>query len=291
MHRRFQNEIVHRDFCGIGAFPGGLQFPARGHQRPGVDFNGEIKMRDGTQTLHEPFGNSFAHAGKLNARTFAGFDGRCGRFCRRCRLLRRGRFRFRRCSDICFGHAAVGAGSFDTRKIDTELGSDTTRDGRGFYSCLVTLVDFCGGRGFFLFGLGAFLTFLLFLRWRGFLFFFLSFGRLFRFGLRFLFFFCFRLLLFFLFRFVFLFRCFFTFFANERDLVADIYLSAFLDVDFGERAVLGRFPFHCRLVGLDLGQDLTGRNFVALLFLPRNERSLRHRVAELGHLDLRHMKK
>src|SRR5205814_9273668 len=98
--------------------------------------------------------------------------------------------------------------------------------------------------------------------------------RLFSLGLRFLFllfdfrlllFFFLRLLLFFLLLFglwlFFFLRRFFAFSADERNLIADIHLSAFFHVNFSERSVLGRFPFHCCLVSFDLRDHITGRNF------------------------------
>jgi hypothetical protein len=54
--------------------------------------------------------------------------------------------------------------------------------------------------------------------------------------------------------FVFFLRRFFPFATDERNLVADVYLAAFFDVDFSERSIFRRFPFHRRLVGLDLGE-------------------------------------
>src|SRR6266542_4434857 len=75
---------------------------------------------------------------------------------------------------------------------------------------------------------------------------------------------------------------------DECDLVADVYLATFLDVNFGKRPILRRFPFHRRLVCLDFGEHFASRNLIALLFLPRDESALGHRVAQLGHLDFRH---
>src|SRR5438105_4191066 len=122
-------------------------------------------------------------------------------------------------------------------------------------------------------------------------FFFLSRHRLLRFRLRFLFLFLFG---FWFFRFLFFFGRFFLLWsflalsADEPDLVADLHLPAFFNINFGECAVLWRFPFHRRLVGFDLGNHFAGRNFVALFLLPRDEGALRHRVAQLRHLNLRH---
>src|SRR5438132_8714215 len=106
-------------------------------------------------------------------------------------------------------------------------------------------------------------------------FFFLSRRRLFRFAPRLLFFFFFGLL--FLFRFLFFFLRlffffflwgFFAFFIDKRDLVADIHFPAFVDVNLGKRSVLGRFPFHRRLVGLDFCDHFAGRALVALFLFP-----------------------
>jgi hypothetical protein len=72
----------------------------------------------------------------------------------------------------------------------------------------------------------------------------------------------FRFLLFFWFGFLFflfLFRwSLFSFFSNERNLVADIYLTAFFDINFSECSVLRRFPFHRRLVGFNFGEHVAG---------------------------------
>src|SRR5439155_13851594 len=86
----------------------------------------------------------------------------------------------------------------------------------------------------------------------------------------------------------FLFSLFFAFTGNETDFVANIHLATFFNINFGERSIFGRFPFHRRLIGLDLGQHFAGRNFVALLLLPRDEGALGHRVAQFRHLNFRH---
>ena len=99
---------------------------------------------------------------------------------------------------------------------------------------------------------------------------FLGGRRLLRLGLRFLFwrsflfFFRFRLRL--LSSFFGFGRSCFAFAADERDLVAHVHLAAFLDVNFRERSVLGRFPFHRRLVGLDFGDDVTRRTLSPFFF-------------------------
>src|SRR6266403_112946 len=84
--------------------------------------------------------------------------------------------------------------------------------------------------------------------------------------------------------FFFLFRRFFTLTANERDLVADVYLAPFFHINFGKRTILRRFPFHGRLVSLDFGDYVASRNLVAFLFLPSDECALRNCVAPIGHL-------
>src|SRR5205807_9078448 len=101
--------------------------------------------------------------------------------------------------------------------------------------------------------------------------------------LRFFFFRCFR---FFLRRLFLFFWRGFTLLADEGDPLADFNFAAFFHVNFGERPVLGRFPFHRRLVGFDFGDDVAGGNLVALLLFPRHERSLGHRVVHFGPLDV-----
>src|SRR5207253_9040589 len=81
----------------------------------------------------------------------------------------------------------------------------------------------------------------------------------------------------------------FAFLADEGNPLADVNLTALFHVTFGERSILGRFPFHRRLVGFDFSNDVAGRDFIALLLFPRDERPLRHRVAQFGHLDFRHV--
>src|SRR6266481_2256703 len=94
-----------------------------------------------------------------------------------------------------------------------------------------------------------------------FFFFFLSRRGLFRFFFGLLF-------LFFWFLFFFFFWSFLPFAADKRDFIANVHLPAFFHVNFGERSVLGRFPFHRRLVGFDFSNDFAGRNFVALFLFP-----------------------
>ena len=76
----------------------------------------------------------------------------------------------------------------------------------------------------------------------------------------------------------------FAFLADEGNPLADVNLAALFHVNFGERSILGRFPFHRRLVGFDFSNDVAGRDFIALLLFPRDERPFRHRVAQFGHL-------
>src|SRR5207302_10284458 len=141
---------------------------------------------------------------------------------------------------IRFGHPPFGSGSFDARKIDTQLSSDTSRHWRSFYAFFLGLL-LCGLFSFGLqfFFLGFFLFFLFGLRFFRLLFFFL------RLLLFFLLFLGLRLFLFFR-SFLFFLWSFLAFPADERDLVADVHLPAFLDVNFSECSILGRFPFHRR---------------------------------------------
>ena len=53
--------------------------------------------------------------------------------------------------------------------------------------------------------------------------------------------------------------------------------------DLGENAFVDGFHFHGRLVGLDFGDDVTGRNGVAFLLQPLGNRALFHRRREGGH--------
>src|SRR5258708_4169608 len=133
---------------------------------------------------------------------------------------------------------------------------------------------FAAGAGF----LCALVRFFFFFSFFGLLLFFL----LFRF-----FFFRFGFLSFFLlfFRRSFFLGRFFVLTADERNFVADVYLATFFDINLSEHSIFGRLPFHRRLIGLNFGEHLTGQNLVAFLFFPSNERSLRHRVAQFGHLD------
>src|SRR6266496_2038670 len=203
-------------------------------------------------------------------------------------------YRFRSSAYVRFSHATFRACAFHAGKVNTELGRDSPRHGRRFYSrflglwwqpCRLRRRHACLYRLFFLFRLrwrGLFLLFLFRLRRLRLFFLFcfvflrLLFFRFFRFGLFLFFFLLFRL------------RRFLALTTDECDLVADVYLATFLDVNFGKRPILRRFPFHRRLVCLDFGEHFASRNLIALLFLPRDESALGHRVAQLGHLDFRH---
>src|SRR5213080_118703 len=72
---------------------------------------------------------------------------------------------------------------------------------------------------------------------------------------------------------------FLTFTSDEANIVADVHLAALLHVNFSEGSVFGRFPFHRRLVCLNLSEHFASRDLIALLFLPRDKSALRHRVA------------
>src|SRR5207302_4075511 len=161
----------------------------------------------------------------------------------------------------CLRHPTPYASSLYAGKIYSEFSRDLPRDRRRFYSRFLAFV---------LCGLSSLGIWFLFLGFFLFLFFGFRFFRLLFFFLRLLFFF---LLLFGLRLFFFL-RRFFAFSADERNLIADVHLAAFFDVNFGERSVLGRFPFHCRLVSFDLRDHITGRNFVALFLFPCDESPL-----------------
>src|ERR1022692_524011 len=127
-----------------------------------------------------------------------------------------------------------------------------------------TLFRSCLGSFWFLsslFGFGALCCLLCFLRRRRFFFLFFGGRRFPRFCVRFRLFFRFGFLFFFLLQFLFFllldWSCF-PFFSDERDLVADIYLAAFFDINLGQRSVLRRFPFHRRLVGLNFREHVAG---------------------------------
>src|SRR4029077_20820790 len=164
-------------------------------------------------------------------------------------------------------------------KINTELGRNPARNRRrshprffGFLDCRRWLFRFSL---FFCLRRRRFFLLLLF-RFQLFFFWLLRLVRL--------------LFLFFFFRFFLLlfFRRFLGFPTDKRDFISDIYLAAFFDIDLGQPSVFGRFPFHCRLVRLNLREHFAGRNLVALFFPPRDEGALRHRVAQFGHLNFRH---
>src|SRR4029077_2887896 len=163
-------------------------------------------------------------------------------------------------------------------------------DGRSFHPRFLGLLDF--RRWLFRF------SFLFCLWWRG-LFLLLLFRcrRFFSWLLRLLWFLCllffffgfWLFLFFFLLFFLLLFFVWFLVFApDEGNPIAHVDLAALLDINLGEGSVLGRFPFHRRFVGLNLSENFTGRDLVALLFFPRDESALGHGVAQFGHLNFRH---
>ena len=59
-------------------------------------------------------------------------------------------------------------------------------------------------------------------------------------------------------------------------------------VDFLQDAVVGRFPFHRRLVGLDLGQHFAGSHLIADFLLPAHQCPFGHGIAQFRHLNFRH---
>src|SRR2546423_1904899 len=236
-------------------------------------------MRDRPFAFDQSFRDHLSHAGQTDARTLPGRDPRgCCRF-----RWRRAALRFCSRAHIAFRHAALGTSSFYRRKIEALLGREPPRNRGRLHSRFTPAL---WPRRRFRFRLRTFL------RRRGLWFFLLGRGRLLR--LRLLFLFC-RSFLFLRFRlrvfFLFFLRRGFSFAADERDLFANLDLPAFFDVNLRQRPVLGRFPFHRRLVGLDLGDHFAGCDLVAFLFLPRDESSFRHRCAELRHLDFRHGEK
>src|SRR5207237_7793227 len=147
--------------------------------------------------------------------------------------------------------------SFYRREINPLLGREASRNRRSLYARFIIFSR--RGLGFRRLGLCAFL------RRRGLRFLLFGGRRFLRLGLLFLFrrsflFFRFRLRLFFLF----CLRRGFSLSADEGNLLADFYLPAFLDVNFREGSVLGRFPFHRRLVCFDLCDHVPRLHLVTL---------------------------
>ena len=173
--------------------------------------------------------------------------------------------------------------SFDSVCLGLRLSRRRSLLRRFFFGRLLLAGNlFCFGRLCFLFA-EVFVAFLDFLCFREIL---LSLGRFCDFFTSF-----FALLLFFAFflGFFALFgRRFFAFCADERDPVAHVHFSAFLDVDLFQDAVVGRFPFHRRLIGLDLGQHFAGSHLIADFLFPAHQSPFGHGVAQLRHLDFRH---
>src|SRR5437762_12385203 len=277
--RGLQDEVVHRDLRVVAFLAGGFQFRTRRHQRLGVDLDVQIEVRDGAFALDQTLRNDFAHAGQADTRTFSGRNSRWGRL-----RLRRRTFRFRDGTHIALCHATIGAGSLHGRKINALFGGEPASNRRSFYSGFITAFSF---RRRFFFGRFSFLTFL---RRRGLPFFVFRGRGLLGFSLLFLFCrsFCLFFRLWFRLFFLFFLRCCFSFSADERDLLANLNLTALFDVNLGQSSVLGRLPFHGRLVGFNLSDHFARGNLVALLLFPRDESALRHRVAQLRHLNFRH---
>src|ERR1051325_2999423 len=149
----------------------------------------------------------------------------------------------RRATGEAFTRASSCSGS---GRIGRSGAGDTVRAGLAVASTDFSFfcggaVSFCfasAGAGFSVSAFGFFFSFssplFFFLRRRGLFLFRFSRRGFLGFGLRLLFFCCFRLLLWFFF----LWR-FFAVFTNEGDLVPDVYLATFFDVNLGERSVLG----------------------------------------------------
>ena len=75
---------------------------------------------------------------------------------------------------------------------------------------------------------------------------------------------------------------------NEGDFVADFDDAAFLDVEFGQFALVEGLHFHGGLVGFDFGEDVADFDVVTFVFAPFDEGTFEHGVAQFGHGDERH---
>src|ERR1700745_3648683 len=71
LHCGFQNKIVYRDLRDVSAIPARFQFLARLHERPSIDVDVEIEMRNWTKAFDKTLCDDLAHAGELNTRAFA----------------------------------------------------------------------------------------------------------------------------------------------------------------------------------------------------------------------------
>ena len=77
-----------------------------------------------------------------------------------------------------------------------------------------------------------------------------------------------------------------AFAGDEGDDRADLHLvGAFGNEDLRDRAFVDRLELHGRLVGLDLGEQISGGDGVAFLDQPFGERALLHRRRQSGHLE------
>src|SRR5437773_7668982 len=210
-------------------------------------------MRHRTEAFHEALRNDLAHAREWNTRAFACLNRRRRlRFSFCATTVGEHGYRFRGSAHVGFGDTTVRAFTFHVGKINAEFGCDATRDRRRFNTRFFWLFSLGGRRGACLY------SFLLLRRSSFFVFRFRR-RRLFRFNLGPLFFLLcrFRPFFFFLFRRFLLWRSL-AFAPYERNSFADVYLSAFLDINFCQRPILRLFPFHCRFILLNLGEHFAG---------------------------------
>ena len=76
----------------------------------------------------------------------------------------------------------------------------------------------------------------------------------------------------------------FAFFQQNGDSGVHLHaFGAFLDQDLADGAFVNGFEFHRGLVGFDLGQNVTRRDFIAFLDQPFGQRAFFHGRAEGGH--------
>src|SRR5437660_10052531 len=234
-------------------------------------------MRHRTEAFHEALGNCFAHSRELNTRAFACLNRRRRlRFSFCATTVGEAGYKFRGSAHVGFGDTTFRACAFYAGKINAELSRDPACNGRRFHARFFGLLDFRRRPFGFIFLFCSRLLCLFFLFWFLFLFLrglfcflllslrfllfflFLGFGfwLVFFLGLFFFLFFAFGLFLFFFLLFFFL--RFFSFTFDISDPFPVFHLSASFDVNFCERPVLRRFPFHCRLIRLDLGENFAG---------------------------------
>ena len=78
----------------------------------------------------------------------------------------------------------------------------------------------------------------------------------------------------------------FAFVGHDRDRRADLHaVGALGHQDLGDLAFVDRFELHRRLVGLDLGEDVARLYLIAFLDQPFGERAFLHRRGKRGHLE------